>query len=316
MNLLNKDTNQLVYESFRNEMNDYKNLFKELKSKFNPSDKEEELFFCTSNYGKYVEVNRMIEDNTTTKEILKDQCKISFLDNSITIPEVEEDYNTFIGNAIKKALTFSRSFPDKVMIAEDSGLCVDALRSEPGVYSARYFSKGISNTDSIWVDKLIHRCIKSVMKDGLSDTKNIDKDTSDLLNKIMLIKKLKEYSLSSYVSIDEARNSYKANFVTVSAVAYNCAVYSIGYGETHGVVKIPENFDINNDICLDELRKGFGYNSLFHVNDGIDFIPIDNLSKNLRTNYNHRTIAHTKAIAGYLLGKKFLSIDSAAFYWS
>ncbi len=53
------------------------------------------------------------------------------------LPEVEEDQETFQGNAEKKA----REIAVKVRqwtLAEDSGLCVDALGGEPGVFSARY----------------------------------------------------------------------------------------------------------------------------------------------------------------------------------
>lgn len=53
------------------------------------------------------------------------------------LPEVVEDGATFVENARKKALAFARAF-DLPAIADDSGLCVDALGGAPGVYSARY----------------------------------------------------------------------------------------------------------------------------------------------------------------------------------
>jgi XTP/dITP diphosphohydrolase len=57
------------------------------------------------------------------------------------IPEVEEDADTFTGNAVKKALEVSRAteFP---ALADDSGLEVDALGGAPGVWSARYAGTG------------------------------------------------------------------------------------------------------------------------------------------------------------------------------
>lgn len=51
--------------------------------------------------------------------------------------EVEEDGDTFAENARKKALEIYRR-TGMPSIADDSGLCVDALDGEPGVYSARY----------------------------------------------------------------------------------------------------------------------------------------------------------------------------------
>ncbi len=53
------------------------------------------------------------------------------------LPEVEEDRDTFEGNAVKKAETISRLL-DMPVISDDSGLVVPALGGEPGVYSARY----------------------------------------------------------------------------------------------------------------------------------------------------------------------------------
>jgi XTP/dITP diphosphohydrolase len=51
--------------------------------------------------------------------------------------EVEEDRDTFHGNAEKKAIAFMKA-TGLPSLADDSGLCVDALGGRPGVYSARY----------------------------------------------------------------------------------------------------------------------------------------------------------------------------------
>jgi XTP/dITP diphosphohydrolase len=53
------------------------------------------------------------------------------------VPEVEEDGDSFATNAAKKATEVARVLKQWV-IAEDSGLCVDALGGAPGIYSARY----------------------------------------------------------------------------------------------------------------------------------------------------------------------------------
>ena len=56
------------------------------------------------------------------------------------MPNVIEDTGTFIGNARKKALALKTILPsDAWVLADDSGLCVDALGGAPGVESA-YFA--------------------------------------------------------------------------------------------------------------------------------------------------------------------------------
>ena len=54
------------------------------------------------------------------------------------IPPAVEDGDTFEANARKKAEYYSRFLPGELVLAEDSGLSVDALGGAPGVHSARY----------------------------------------------------------------------------------------------------------------------------------------------------------------------------------
>ena len=58
--------------------------------------------------------------------------------NFSSLPLVVEDGHTFIENALKKAKQYSLSVPGQIVIADDSGLEVDALGGDPGVHSARY----------------------------------------------------------------------------------------------------------------------------------------------------------------------------------
>jgi XTP/dITP diphosphohydrolase len=55
-----------------------------------------------------------------------------------SLPMVEEDGATFEQNARKKAGYYSRVVVDEIVLADDSGLEVDALAGAPGVHSARY----------------------------------------------------------------------------------------------------------------------------------------------------------------------------------
>jgi len=55
-----------------------------------------------------------------------------------SLPPVLEDGETFETNARKKAEAYSLSVPGELVIADDSGLEIDALGGAPGVHSARY----------------------------------------------------------------------------------------------------------------------------------------------------------------------------------
>jgi XTP/dITP diphosphohydrolase len=55
-----------------------------------------------------------------------------------SLPSVIEDGLTFEANARKKAEAYSRYVPGEIVVADDSGLEVDALNGAPGVHSARY----------------------------------------------------------------------------------------------------------------------------------------------------------------------------------
>ncbi|MDD4688298.1 MAG: RdgB/HAM1 family non-canonical purine NTP pyrophosphatase [Eubacteriales bacterium] len=60
--------------------------------------------------------------------------------------DVDEDADTFKGNAYKKAYEFMK-ISGLPSVADDSGLCVVALDGQPGVYSARFASKSGENSD-------------------------------------------------------------------------------------------------------------------------------------------------------------------------
>ncbi|WP_408954946.1 XTP/dITP diphosphatase [Natroniella sp. ANB-PHB2] len=86
------------------------------------------LFLATGNKNKVKEMKEILAD--TEIEILS-QVDIGDL------PEVIEDANTFTGNALKKARELGQ-YTKLPVIADDSGLVVEALDGQPGVYSARF----------------------------------------------------------------------------------------------------------------------------------------------------------------------------------
>lgn len=66
--------------------------------------------------------------------------------------DVVEDGETFEENAVKKAVTLMRA-SGKATMADDSGLCVDALGGRPGIYTARF--AGEDATDDENIEKLL-----------------------------------------------------------------------------------------------------------------------------------------------------------------
>lgn len=72
---------------------------------------------------------------------------ISEADSGVTFPEVEENGATFEENATIKARSACEAC-NMPAIADDSGICVDALGGAPGIYSARYAGEGHNDDDN------------------------------------------------------------------------------------------------------------------------------------------------------------------------
>ena len=94
------------------------------------------FFIATKNRKKLAELVRILKplgiELISENELDKD------------FPDVIEDGATFAENALIKA-TAGMKFTGLPTIADDSGLCVDALNGAPGVYSARYAGEPCDN---------------------------------------------------------------------------------------------------------------------------------------------------------------------------
>ena len=92
------------------------------------------MIFATGNIGKLKEIKDILGD--IGEEI------ISMKEAGIDI-DIEENGTTFEENAIIKAKAIME-MTGQLVLADDSGLEVDALNKEPGIYSARYLGKDTS----------------------------------------------------------------------------------------------------------------------------------------------------------------------------
>jgi XTP/dITP diphosphohydrolase len=105
------------------------------------------LIFASKNEGKVREVSHILSD--LTAEILS-------LNNVNNSPEIIENGKTFLENARLKAEIVYQKYKIPVL-ADDSGLVVEQLNGEPGIFSARY--AGDNTTDEKNNSKLLSELV-------------------------------------------------------------------------------------------------------------------------------------------------------------
>ncbi len=95
------------------------------------------ILFATGNQGKLREIRDIMEDTGVEVYSMKEAGIEA---------EIVEDGATFTENALIKARTVAKAAkaPDTAVLADDSGLVIDALDGEPGIYSARYMGEDTS----------------------------------------------------------------------------------------------------------------------------------------------------------------------------
>ena len=107
---------------------------------------------------KFVLATRNSHKATELKRILEEldlDCELLTVADFPGAPEVEETETTFEGNALLKARALAK-FTGLAAIADDSGLCVDALDGNPGVLSARW-SGASENVDKANLDLVLEQ---------------------------------------------------------------------------------------------------------------------------------------------------------------
>lgn len=113
------------------------------------------LVLATSNKGKVKEIQALCKEYEVIpySELIEEF-------------EIIEDADTFKENALIKARAVYKVLADEnvVVVADDSGISVDCLDGEPGIYSARYAGENASDTDNL------NKVIESVKQKGVTNS--------------------------------------------------------------------------------------------------------------------------------------------------
>jgi XTP/dITP diphosphohydrolase len=176
-----------------------------------------------------------------------------------SLPQVLEDGITFEENARKKAESYSLAEPGGLVLAEDSGLEVDALGGAPGVHSARYAGRDRHNPDP-----------------QNNQPHAADRNSDDQANNARVLRELE--------GVPEQKRT--ARFVCVLAVARDGQILRTFRRTAEGII-------------LDTPRgeNGFGYDPLFYSPQiGKTFAELSAEEKAL---YSHRGAAFRAFLLWY-----------------
>ena len=184
---------------------------------------------------------------------LAHNVQIESLRDCTSLPSVVEDGATFEANARKKAEHYSKYAPGEIVIADDSGLEVDALRGAPGVRSARYAADEVNAS-------------AGASDSGEKSGAHLNSD--DEANNARLLCELHEVP-------EEFRTG---RFVCVIAAARNGHTLATFHGHAEGII-----------LRASRGSNGFGYDPLFYFPEiGKTFAE---LSAEEKARYSHRGAA-------------------------
>ncbi len=153
------------------------------------------ILIATSNPGKLRDF---------TGAALRHGVEVAGIPQFSSLPAVIEDGLTFEANARKKAEAYSRCVPGEIVVADDSGLEVDALNGAPGVHSARYAAPDLHN----------------------KEPHETDANTDDEANNARVLRELK----------DVPRDRRTGRFVCVLAAARDGTTLATFRGTAEGII--------------------------------------------------------------------------------
>ncbi|MGR4000313.1 MAG: RdgB/HAM1 family non-canonical purine NTP pyrophosphatase [Alphaproteobacteria bacterium] len=171
---------------------------------------------------------------------------------SLGLGEVEETAQTFQGNAELKARA-AANVCGKIALADDSGLCVDALNGAPGIYSARWAEQGAEQINAAGINKRDFHAACLRVQDELQ--KKINNNPSN-----------------------NPSSNFTARFVCALCLAQPNARTQHWIGKVEGQLSFPPRG-----------KNGFGYDPIFIPNgESMTFAEMNPAKK---TAISHRAIA-------------------------
>lgn len=199
---------------------------------------------------------------------------IANIPNFAALPPVVEDGKTFEENARKKAESYSLAAPGELVLADDSGLEIDALGGAPGVHSARYAARdkqdhGPQNKNS--------RAFECNPDRNSPERNSPDRNSNDDANNARVLRELE--------GVGEAKRN--ARFVCVLAAGRDGQTIQIFRGTAEGfILKAPRG------------ANGFGYDPLFYFPKiGKTFAELSAAEK---AQYSHRGAAFRAFLDWYV----------------
>ena len=199
------------------------------------------IVFATTNKRKIEDVLEIIKENNLDVSLLT-------LDDILFQEEIEEDGTTLQENSFIKAKTVSdyckkQGIPYPV-IADDTGLFIDALHGEPGIYTARYAGENATQKEQI--DKLLNN-MKQYTKMEDRTCKFVCVLTAILPNG----KKI--------VARGECKGMIALNHGKLGGLTYGPIFIPNGFDKPMGDMEEAEYASVHNhrDIAMEELVKKF-----------------------------------------------------------
>jgi XTP/dITP diphosphohydrolase len=117
-----------------------------------------QLLIATNNKGKFLEIESLLK-----------QVNIAAIPTfQLNISEPDETGKTFVENSLLKAKYYG-SKTGLVALADDSGLCVEALNGEPGIHSARFAKNAAGKTDFSFAFEKISCALQKI---AIDETQN------------------------------------------------------------------------------------------------------------------------------------------------